>query len=435
MRNYPQQCDVLVIGGGPAGSMAASLLAKKDYHVVLFEKQLFPREQVGESILPLAWKFCKLIGVEEKINAAKFVQKAGGYAFNSSGTRKIDFSKYGYTKAGLHVERSEFDNILLEHSAELGCDVYQQTIATQVIPGLPYAQVHYKSGDVKGTIKARYVIDCSGQSALVGKQEGFREYDKDFRFVGMWGYYENGRFLDKEGNSHPQTSVVDIPAMTLMSQIDQWSWSWHIALRKSTSVGIVLTMDRYLEEKKKHKNISELYQSAVSETPYVNSLMEGANLIDSHVNSIRDFSYKPNQLYVENCFLSGDSAAFVDPVNSAGVIFGMYSSFLVATFIDGLLKNNASLDYYQKMYDSMYKSRLDIYRLLAFPQDNIDIKDFALGKKYLEMYSNEELKLMFDQAMLVNRSKGIRLLLEEMNWVDDIGLTNDRIKVPELVTA
>ncbi|MGH2976729.1 MAG: FAD-dependent oxidoreductase, partial [Solirubrobacterales bacterium] len=105
MSTVPQSCDVVVIGGGPAGSLAATYLTGKGYSVALFEKEKHPRYQVGESLLPDVWKYCDAAGVSDAIAGEGFLRKAGGSVDWNGEMRRLSFSDFGYTRPALHVER------------------------------------------------------------------------------------------------------------------------------------------------------------------------------------------------------------------------------------------------------------------------------------------------------------------------------------------
>src|SRR5882672_6981569 len=111
----PTQCDVVVIGGGPAGSLAATYLCQAGYQVVLFDKQKHPRYQVGESLIPDFWKYCDEAGVSKKIVDEGFLPKAGGTVDWHGAIHRVAFKDFGYTRPALHIERDRFDLILLDH--------------------------------------------------------------------------------------------------------------------------------------------------------------------------------------------------------------------------------------------------------------------------------------------------------------------------------
>ena len=128
----PKQCTVLIIGGGPAGSSAATHLVKNGVDVVLLEKEVFPRNQVGESLIPHIWKYTDQLGVSEKIEQQNFIKKSGGITVWNNKIHQILFAKYGYTRPGLHVERDVFDQILLTHAQEQNALVFHKVVVKKV---------------------------------------------------------------------------------------------------------------------------------------------------------------------------------------------------------------------------------------------------------------------------------------------------------------
>src|SRR5436189_5571500 len=120
----PSQCDVLIIGGGPGGSTAATLLAQKGYDVVLIERQRHPRYAVGESIIPHSWKYLDATGATPKIEADGFIQKSGGTVCWHGNLHQMAFKDFGYKRPALHVERDRYDEILLRHAQSQGGQVF-----------------------------------------------------------------------------------------------------------------------------------------------------------------------------------------------------------------------------------------------------------------------------------------------------------------------
>ncbi len=431
MNDIPAQCDVLVVGGGPSGSTAASLLADKGYDVVMLEKETFPRPHVGESLIPYFWRFCDAIGVSDKIEQEKFIRKSGGIVTWQNQSRKVSFKQFGFDRPALHVERDIFDKLLFDHAKEKNAFAFDSVLVKEIVQKDGYADIVYKAANDsdKGQIRAKYVVDCSGQNALMASQHGFREFDEEFRFVALWGYFTGGSYLDFDENIRPFSQVRDIPPVTTIDSIGEWGWAWHIPMRHETSVGLVLEKRDFQRLKKIHGDLRSIFLAVIEQSSVFSKLLSDATLSDAPINAIKDYSYKPSKLYHGNCFITGDAAAFVDPINSAGVTFGMYGSYMAAWAIENALKSPDKLPYFQTFFDKLYRARLDIFRLIAFPDNTRDIDEFSLGSDMLTMHSETDIQLMLSAAAMISRKEGIEKLLHsvgiqqtECNFVKPVNL-------------
>ena len=407
------QCDVVVIGGGPSGCVAASRLAQEGFSVVLLESAKHPCPNVGESLIPQFWRYTDLIGATAAIEAARFIPKGGGLALWEGQLRQLKFSEFGYTRPGLHVERDDFDLILLNQTRSNGVQVYEETAATRVDGDLEAPVVKYRTKDNEvGEIRASYVVDASGQAAVLAKQLGIREFDPDIRFMSLWGYYEGGRYLTAEGDVHPFSRRREVGPATVVSTIGDWGWVWHIVLRDKVSVGIVLPPEK-LQAFKAVKDTPEAkFQGLVAGSAIVGDLMRGARF-QGEMFGLRDYAYKPVKLAVGNCYLAGDAAAFVDPINSAGVVFGMFAGFAAAWSIAASLRHPARREDLRNRYCKLYGDRLALFRLLGLPEDAEGI-DRAIDNAahVVSMTSQNEQRLMLLQATMNSRKKGIAAVLE-----------------------
>lgn len=413
--SIPTRCDVVVLGGGPAGTTAASLLARDGLDVVLLEKAKFPRPNVGESLIPHFWKFLDMIGASEAIESDGFVVKGGGVGLWAGKTAQVKFTDFGYTRPALHVERDRFDKILLDVSTRNGVRVFEETNAMRIEREDDSPTVGYRtSTEDEGTIQARFVVDATGQGALLARQLGFRQFDTDFRFSSFWGYYTGGNYITLGGEVRPFADRFVAKPLTVQTSLGDWGWVWHIPLRDSVSVGLILTQERLKEFKRRQGSKESRFQDMVAESPIVGRLMEDARWIGP-MYGIRDYAYLPTRLAVGRCFLVGDAAAFVDPINSAGVPFGMYAGFMSAWAISQSLRKPAHSAEYRNTFCKLYADQLWLFRMLTMPTDSPGLLDAVeRAVETVRKAPPEEQRLMLSQATLTNRSYGVQAILDRL---------------------
>ncbi|MBV9673517.1 MAG: tryptophan 7-halogenase, partial [Verrucomicrobia bacterium] len=227
--------DVAIIGGGPAGSAAGSLLAKMGRTVVILEKEKFPRFRVGESMLPRSLDILERIGVKEKIDQAGFIVKYGGEIVSACGDKTVRYYFRNGRKAkrqtAYQVLRSKFDDILLEHARETGCEVRQETRVDTVEFSEDAATLI--QGD-RTRVRAKYIVDCSGRNNLIGNRYGLKQPISNLKKYSVFAYYENVDRLDgEEGTLTRMIRAKDL-------------WIWMIPLSGGlTSIGIVMDLEKF----------------------------------------------------------------------------------------------------------------------------------------------------------------------------------------------
>ncbi len=405
--NIPKRCDVVVVGGGPAGSTAATALSQKGYDVVVFEKEKHPRFIVGESLVPHFWRYAELSGVADKIEAEGFIRKSGGTVVWNGKIRQAAFKDFGYERTGLHVERDRFDHILLEHANGAGAMVVEETLVGNVaLNGGEAPTVTYRrNGDkTPGQIGCRFVIDASGQKTLLDRQLGIHEPDEAFRFVCIWGYFENAKYVAADGHAYPFESLRSVPPTTFVTSVGtDWGWAWHIPLRASTSVGFVLPLAEFKAAKTQEGDLEAYFLNLCETTPELNRLLADAKYREGDFHVIRDFSYRPDRLVGPGYFLVGDAAAFVDPVYALGVTIAMYSASSAAQMIDHCFRNSEKSDHYQALYQQVFRGRYLAARALHLPGVEEDLTRGELIRQQVKFYSASEQELMAVAAFLANR--------------------------------
>jgi flavin-dependent dehydrogenase len=415
----PARADVVVIGGGPAGTTAANLLAQKGYEVVLLDKVRHPRLVVGESVLPHVWKYIDLAGAREDIEAANFIKKSGGTAIWRGTIRQMKMVDFGFRDPSLHVERDEFDEVLLRVAERRGVQVFEE-VGVQEIKfdnGTKTVTYNDRRAGEQGAIDCRYIVDASGQGAVIANQLGFREPDKDLRFISVWGYYDNSAYIAQGGLVCPWEKRRDPehrPTTIQLGTTDLgWGWCWHIVQKEHTSVGLVLPPEQAADFKATGGKLEQRFDEACRKLPVIGSLLENAQLVPGSMHAIRDFAFRPTELAGEGWCLAGDAAAFVDPINSAGVVTACYSGYASAWLADACLSKPDKSAVSTDIFSTLVRRRLSLFRISAlpvgynsYPEDN----KIALGAARLDSASEQELLLV--QAKLTDRSPNLAPLVE-----------------------
>lgn len=405
--------DVVVIGGGPAGSTVATLLAKKGFEVGLLERQSHPRHTVGENLIPHFWKFADLLGVTSKIIDAKFIVKGGGMVFWNGHLRGMDFNNFGFKRQGLHVEREEFDKILFDHCGSSGVETFEWTKATKIDHsenGL--STVHYTSGQpgeevVSGTVKARYIVDCSGQATLMAKQSNSKKFDEGFRFHSFYSYYPSMNYFSTVDEANAFEDRYKKKPKTFQKNIGGWGWVWHIVLKNSVSVGLVIPRNDLKHFKSNGSTLNERFKTTIEKDEILSKLMTTSELINDKVYAIKDYSYYTEKQTEGNVFMVGDAGAFVDPINSSGVSMAFYSGFLAASQIENCFKKPNNSEKYKKFYDQTLKIRYNLFKAAARPEEKLTDKMLKSCQTVFKMMSEDELQLIMTQISLTQRSKNM----------------------------
>ncbi|NOT10546.1 MAG: FAD-dependent oxidoreductase [Methylococcaceae bacterium] len=418
----PSYCTVLIIGGGPAGSSAATYLAQSGIDAVVLEKSVFPRNQVGESLIPNFWKFSDLLGVSEKIQQEGFVVKSGGiFAWNGQ-IRQVDFSKFGHSRPGLHVERDIFDDLLLEHAQSCGATVFNQVVVKNVDFSDPLQlRVSFtdKRGEAnaEGSIHCEYVIDASGHSSFLAGQLGTRQtVSSNLNFLSIWGYFNNTQYLGVDRQSHTTDYLKVIPPVTfVMSYAD--GWIWHIVLREKTSVGLVVHTDRTKGMNKAQREA--FFKETCLAAPYLNQLLAPGEYIEGSLHYRPDYSYYSTRICSENYYCIGDAAAFVDPIFSHGVQNAFYNANISTLAIKESLKHRRNRGRYSQLCESRMQQFYGFSRALALGDYGCNGVNRALVKPLMKAMPPLELELLFLVSQVTNRSENFTQLARESGvWPD-----------------
>src|SRR5580700_6043188 len=316
--------DIVIVGGGPAGSTAGTLLAKHGWNVAIFEKERFPRFKIGESLLPGSVRTFERMGVKEKIDKADVIVKHGGKIISACGTRSnrflfCDAFRCKYPTA-YQVERSMFDQLLLDHAAENGCRVSQGTNVTNL--AFDQDGVTVRVGDK--TIHARFLIDCSGRNSLIGSRFKLRQNYPHLRKFSLYAHFEG---VDRDPG-------IDGTLTNMIRCRDRWIWMIPITAKK-TSIGVVLDAETFKRMKMKPE---VAYTRILEENPEVIGKMSRAKRV-TEVHAAGEYSFRNKRLTGDRWVLAGDAAGFIDPVWSSGVFLAVLSGEKAADMLDRTLRD------------------------------------------------------------------------------------------------
>lgn len=403
----PLRTDVTIVGSGPAGSLAAALLAQKGYEVTLIEKAHHPRPAVGENVLPHAWKFLDLAGASQAIADEGFVAKAGGTVAWNGQIRQMAFRDFGYDRPALHVERDRFDELLFRAAQERGATTCEGILATAVSRlAADDVAIDWRSDDgVTGTLTSRVLLDASGQRALVSRHLGQRRIEATQRMVAAWGYYRDAAYVDASGAARPHSRLHEVPPTTFVAALGGGAWSWHIALRESTSVGLVLPAGEVTAGATPEARAA-WFDGRARAVPQLDRLLEPGQLVGD-VRVIRDYSYRADHFAGPGYLLLGDAAAFVDPIFSLGVTFALYTAYLAAWAVDRGFSKPARRDSAFGIYGGQVDRRIELARALALPRYAPSGGGHAAARDCAAFESDAERALRQTAATLTERSLGL----------------------------
>jgi flavin-dependent dehydrogenase len=342
--------DVAIIGGGPAGSTAATLLANAGRRVVVFEREKFPRFHIGESLLPFSMQAFDRLGVRDKLDAT-FLPKYGGEIMAACGTRGVKF----YFKDGFRsqrdrayqVTRSEFDKLLLDHSRENGAEVHEETEVTKLDLLDDRVKIDIEgSNGAKSKIEARYLLDCSGRQTLLGGLFDLKHTYDHLQKFSVFAHYDNVDRLPGK----------DATLIRMVRGLDRWFWMIPLTETR-TSIGVVMDTDTFRKTKLPPERALEEF---ISEQPLMTERMQNAVRV-SPVYSAGDYSYRNKRLTGERWLLVGDAAGFIDPVFSSGVFLAIMSAEKAADTLEEVLRDESQRARLFKKYSQAVNRVMDIY--------------------------------------------------------------------------
>jgi flavin-dependent dehydrogenase len=387
--------DVIVMGGGPAGSSIAGILAREGRQVILFEKAIFPRHHIGESLMTDTYWTFRRLGVLEKLRESPFVRKYSVQFANPAGkeSRPFYFFEAVHHESAVtwQVTRAEFDHLLINHAAEQGATVHQGVLVKQVLfEGDRAVGVEVEMQDgTREKFYANVVVDATGQAAMLSNKFRWRVRDPKLKKAVLYSYFKG---------AHREPDLNGGATLVLRTQAGSGGWFWYIPLENDiTSVGIVANPDYLL--KGRGQDLAKIFHEEIEKCEPCRRRVEPGERVDK-IYSILDYSYRSKHNAGNGFIIIGDAYGFLDPIYSSGVLLALKMAELAADAIHDAFNHDdfsaARLGQYQAKLDrgieSMRKLVYAFYNdgfsfagfLRKYPDERVHIINLLIGDVFKE---------------------------------------------------
>lgn len=363
----PEEFDVVVIGGGPAGATTAGLLSKRGHRVLVLDRERFPRYHVGESLIPAFMRPMQELGITERMDQRGFERKYGGTLVWGNEQVPWHFSFIeGGAEHAFHTRRADMDSLILDRARELGAYIIEDATVKEPIEedgrvtGVRYT---LRGGEGQYEARAKLVVDASGQSRLLSRRYADVTWHEELRNVAVWTYFDNCERL-------PGDEYTNI----LIEGLDD-GWFWGIPIDKGTiSVGYVT---RSALAGQSDDKLPDLFMAEVAKSTKLKKMLAPGNQAAGW-RSARDWSYTSQKFYGDGWVCVGDSAAFVDPLFSTGVALATLAGSVLSKVVDAVIKHPSMENDALKRYADTYHNFFDEIRLF--------VERFYDRTKYKEFY-------------------------------------------------
>ena len=387
--------DVIVMGGGPAGSSVASILAREGRQVILFEKEVFPRHHIGESLMTDTYWTFRRMGLLEKLKESPFVRKYSVQFANAAGKESRPFyffeAQHHESAVMWQVTRAKFDELLINHAAEQGAVVHQGVLVKQVLfEGDRAVGVEVQMPDgSREKFYAKVVVDATGQMAMLSNKFRWRVRDPHLKKAVIYSYFKG---------AHREPDLNGGATLVLRTEHGSGGWFWYIPLEDDiTSVGIVANPEYLL--KGRGQDLAKIFHEEIEKCQPVAKRVASGERVDK-IYSILDYSYRSKHNSGNGFIIIGDAYGFLDPIYSSGVLLALKMAELAADAIHDAFQHDdfsaARLGQYQAKLDrgieSMRKLVYAFYNeefsfsgfLRKYPEERVHIINLLIGDVFKE---------------------------------------------------
>ena len=386
MEPMKDRYDVIVIGGGPAGSTCAALLARNGHDVLLLERHKFPRFHIGESITAFGFHAFKDLGVYDELKSMNYVQKKGLEFVMREGNKKVYFpsdliNEPGELPWAFQMQRSKLDHVLLKNARAKGATVLEERLVKQVIfengraVGVEVKDLSEGSSDEIRRVDARWIVDASGQGAILNRQLEDNWADDPLleKKIAVYSHFKGVDIVNSDDELNFKLCVHE----------NRRDWAWWLPIEKDVvSLGVVLSQET-LKNETKTKDLEAIFYKYAADIPHIDKLVQDPNV--QRIEKFRcgkDYSYRAKRFFGPGWSLVGDSGGFIDPIFSTGMQIAFNSSISLAEHLDKALRSDPvderELEAYQKKYDEFY--RFNSMLVYLFYLAKLDYRNLSDGR-------------------------------------------------------
>lgn len=370
--------DVGIIGAGPAGSALGCYLAKAGVRCVIFERELFPRPHVGESLVPSSTRVFKDLDFIKVMEAEKFPHKFGAVWTATGGRREFEHGWEGLEaectadirfeereQRGVdqtytyHVDRGKFDNLLLHHARGLGADVFEGVAVRDVTFDGPYPEIRYQMGQREIGCRVRIVADASGRRTFLGNRLKLKVKDEVFDQYAIHTWFDGlDRTATMGKGSTQKGDYIYVHFLPISN-----SWVWQIPITDTiTSVGVVTQKKHFAKAKSERE---QFFWHAVSSRPELHDALRQSARVRPFTDE-GDYSYAMQQIAGDGWVMVGDAGRFVDPIFSTGVSIALNSArFLHTDIINALKSGNTKRDAFATYEATLRRGTKNWYNFIS----------------------------------------------------------------------
>ncbi len=390
--------DCIVVGAGPAGGSAASVVAQAGYSTLLIEREAVPRFHVGESLMPETYWPLERLGLNERVRQAGWQKKKSVQFVTHNGKESEPFYFRTHDDRDCsdtwQVERSEFDKMLYDRAGELGADCHDQTRLLDVhfddTGKATGVTVRGASGQQR-RIDCRVLIDATGQHSFVANKLGLKEMNEDLKKAAIWTYFRDAK--RDPGDNEGATIILQTESKD--------AWFWFIPQSRGiTSIGVVGDNDYMLKGRGKPEDV---FRAELECCPGLKRRLEDATQVGD-IRTIKEFSYMTKRHAGDGWVLIGDAFGFIDPVYSSGVYFALEMGVRAGdAVVEGFEKNDLSgrqlgkwcesfkegVTWVRKLVHAFYTKEFSIGRFMKMhPEHRGNVTDLLIGRVFHDKAGN-----------------------------------------------